>query len=334
MLHYKSVQSFTNTILIICLCACSLHVWSTTPGNILEGVRIGSLNYDLDTSEETAAVTLNDDGYKNMPQIIIPSSVTYQGKVYTVTRIGSAAFAMCKDMKSVIIPNTVTSIADGAFFNCEGLVSVTIPNSVTIIEDEAFESCYNLTFLVLGENVSYIGSWAFARCVRLQSLSLPASVSYIGGEAFALCRSLTSISIPAGVSFIGRGAFVACFAATQIDVAAENPNYCSVDGVLYNKSKDHIYQYPAGKKDAVYDIPFGVKVIEYGSFQSCQYLTKLVIPSSVTGFGETLKTFNSIGEFVFNEECVSLKEIIYPEGLDISSIGIPEHTQCISYRPK
>ena len=73
--------------------------------------------------------------------VIIPESVTYSGKTYSVTRIGESAFWCCTGLTSVIIPNSVTSIGQEAFGGCSGLTSVTIPNSVKDIGSCAFEGC-------------------------------------------------------------------------------------------------------------------------------------------------------------------------------------------------
>ena len=54
----------------------------------------------------------------------IPSSVTYSGKTYSVTSIGSSAFNNCSSLTSITIPNSVTSIYGSAFYNCSGLTDV------------------------------------------------------------------------------------------------------------------------------------------------------------------------------------------------------------------
>ena len=50
--------------------------------------------------------------------VVIPESVTYNGKTYSVTSIGRDAFTNCTSLTSVTIPNSVTSIGQYAFYNC------------------------------------------------------------------------------------------------------------------------------------------------------------------------------------------------------------------------
>ena len=74
------------------------------------------------------------DSYSNeyAGNIVIPSSVDYNGATYSVTSIGASAFRSCESLTSIQIPNSVTSIGDYAFSSCESLTSIQIPNSVTI----------------------------------------------------------------------------------------------------------------------------------------------------------------------------------------------------------
>ena len=62
--------------------------------------------------------------------VVIPESVTYNGKTYSVTSVGSSAFHDCSGLTSVTIPNSVKTIGNNAFEGCSGLTSVTIPKLV------------------------------------------------------------------------------------------------------------------------------------------------------------------------------------------------------------
>ena len=56
--------------------------------------------------------------------LIIPSTISYNGTTYSVTSIGDRAFYYCSSLTSVTIPNGVTSIGGSAFYGCTGLTSV------------------------------------------------------------------------------------------------------------------------------------------------------------------------------------------------------------------
>lgn len=78
--------------------------------------------YDKNNSESVILAGVSGNLANNLE---IPSSVTIEGKDYTVTRIGYGAFSTCQ-MQSVTIPASVWSIADNAFEACYFLTSVTI----------------------------------------------------------------------------------------------------------------------------------------------------------------------------------------------------------------
>ena len=72
--------------------------------------------YYIIFSSETAEVTYGEEKYSG--EVVIPSSITVEGKEYTVTSIGKDAFRNCSGLTSVTIPNSVTSIGQGAFAYC------------------------------------------------------------------------------------------------------------------------------------------------------------------------------------------------------------------------
>ena len=198
------------------------------------------LNYRVTgTNPPTVTLTGHTDGESFAAHdFVIPSTVTYDGTIYSVTSIGNDAFAYCINLTgSLTIPNSVTSIGIGAFFYCLNLTgSLTIPNSVTSIGGGAFKECsgFNGT-LTIGSSVTSIGTFAFYRCKNLTgSLTIPNSVTSIGVSAFEECSgfngtltigsSVTSIKdkafknsgftgsliIPNSVESIGENAFEVC----------------------------------------------------------------------------------------------------------------------------
>ena len=106
-------------------------------------VEVDGIYYDI--SGTTATVTRGD--YSG--DIVIPESITYNNSKYSVTSIGDEAFAYCRSLTSVTIPNSMTSIGYRAFASCRSLTSITIPNSVTSIGDWAFEGCTSLTYPII-----------------------------------------------------------------------------------------------------------------------------------------------------------------------------------------
>lgn len=88
--------------------------------------------------------------------VIIPASVKYNGKSYSVTNINAYAFYDCDGLTDISMPNSVTNIGERAFYSCDGLTSVTIPAGMTTIENQ-FESCSSLTSVIIPVSIKRIG---------------------------------------------------------------------------------------------------------------------------------------------------------------------------------
>jgi len=252
-----------------------------------------------------AVVKVGDEAFKNntsVTSITIPDSVT---------SIGDGAFT-ASDLTSITIPDSVTSIGDDTFFNCTSLASIIIPDSVTSIGDWAFAGCTSLTSVTIPNSVTSIGDFAFVGCVNLTSITIGNSVESIGTFAFDSCTSLTSIVIPDSVTSIGFVAFYRCTSLASITVDADNLNYSSVDGVLFNKLQTSLITYPAGGSDT-YSIPDSVTSIGTFAFDGCTSLTSITIPENVT----------SIGDGAFTD-CTSLTRVTLPKLLvgDYESFGL------------
>ena len=65
--------------------------------------------------------------------------------------IAKRAFAHCRSLKSVEVPNCIASIGEEAFYGCESLIRITIGNGVTQISAYAFYGCIALARMDLPE---------------------------------------------------------------------------------------------------------------------------------------------------------------------------------------
>ena len=176
----------------------------------------------------------------------------------------------------------VTEIGDSTFKGCTELTSITIPDGVIGIGNNAFSGCTSLETVTIPASVTYVGNSAFYGCTSLKSVTIPESVTYIGGYAFAECYSLKYADIPANVTGIGTSPFYNCRSLENINTDEANKWYTTVDGVLYDKDKTELINYPAGKKDSSYVIPEGIRTIREKAFYGCLNLCELTIPDSVT----------------------------------------------------
>ena len=102
--------------------------------------------------------------------IVIPASVTYMNKAYTVTRIYYAAFCTCSTLNAVTIPQSVTTIGVDAFKACTSLGVVNLSKGLKKIESGAFQHCSRLNYIILPEGLTDIGSNSFAGCSSLTSI--------------------------------------------------------------------------------------------------------------------------------------------------------------------
>jgi serine protease inhibitor len=280
------------------------------------------------------------------------SSLTSVSIPSSVTSIGNQAFSNCSSLSSVSIPSSVDSIGNEAFMGCSSLMSVTIPSSVITIGDGAFDRCcgfivdannpnyssidgvlYNKTQttlihcptskkgnFIIPSSVTLIKDYTFYNCSGLESVIIPPSVTTIEDYAFSGCSGLTSITIPSSVTYIGFGAFDRC---CGFKVDANNPNYSSIDGVLYNKTQTTLINCPTSKKEN-FIIPSSVTLIKDYAFYNCSGLESVIIPPSVTTIGnEAFSGCSSLTSVTIPFSVTSIGEKAFDKCSGLTSLTIP-----------
>ncbi len=172
---------------------------------------VDNIYYDITSEEDlTCSVTYsNYNGGSYKSDVVIPSTVTYNEKIYSVTSIGLRAFFDCSSITSIKIPNSVISIGENAFQGCTLLSSVELPNSLTSIGKFAFVGCTNLTDIEVPNSMTSIGERAFSNS-SITNIKIPNSVISIGNNAFSGCSNLSNIVIPNSVTSIDKQAFYNC----------------------------------------------------------------------------------------------------------------------------
>lgn len=217
-----------------------------------------------------------------------------------VTKVGDSAFYR-SGLKEMNL-DEVTSIGSWAFMD-SGLVTVNLPNVKTIGE-AAFVRCKQLTEISYPE-LAVDGS-LLQGCESLLSIRFPHGVEAIEKANLLDCKSLQKVSLSDTVTNIDLDAFLQV-PLLEIEVDKENPLFCSIDGVLYNKDKNILAAFP-NAREGDYHVPDGtIKIYEW-SFYDC-HIDDLYLPTSVTVIGSN--AFKGHNIYKTDYEKCRLKNIYY-----------------------
>ena len=211
------------------------------------------------------------------------------------TRIGSAAFSMCRSLTAITIPDSVTTVGSSAFSRCQNLTEVTVPVSVKRIEYHAFAELDSLARIIfLGDKEQWKG------------ISLDRSD-----------RSLTSVKITYRGEPLSKDGDMEDFDAEKVFSPFE---YNELDdGYEITELKD--------KNATEVVIPYGVTEIGTDAFENCKALVSISLPDTVKKIGSGAfsaclilksiripETVTSIGDYAFSG-CSALESIAVPDSV-------------------
>ena len=210
----------------------------------LDGVSIPAptvgLKYDIDFETKTA--TVSGRGSFTGGNLVFPSSITYDGNTFAVTKINFGLFQRLT--YDLYIPDSITYIVGGSSVGTFGnstIDKVYIGSGLSSFERETFSGSKGFNTFVCKSKPTYIGVYAFnsientgelgdyefdlSNVVRIDELAfngakflkevnLGPNLEYIGPQAFVSCSNLNgTITVPENCTLSYR-----CFNGTSLDL--------------------------------------------------------------------------------------------------------------------
>lgn len=264
-----------------------------------------------------------------------------------MTTIATAAFAVCRKLKTINIPASIYKLGSQSFENCSGLVgNIVIPKTVSEVGNNVFANCSNLDQIIFENDgkLREIGS-QFANNSGIKSLIIPSYIQHIKTEAFGNCGKLEKVVLlnpnltmgervfnstvrlnSAGPIGYGLGYAPGDNPAFDIEYAWETkiPDYAFSAGTNFRQSYLYEVTLPdtlteigyaafrgAGIKQLNFPANAPLKVIDDEAFYFTALL-ELDVPATVTSVGSKAFGFNASLNTVFLRFGGSVKRALAP----------------------
>ena len=270
----------------------------------------------------------------------------------TVTSIGNLAFRNCKNLTSIIIPESVVKIGDFVFPS--QLTTISIPAGVQEIgrieysskdsnlteinvsqDNQAYCSVNGVLYnkamtdlirypqknksnqtFIIPNTVRTIGPDSCSR-TQFTSVVIPDSVTTISDHAFESCN-LTELVIPEGVTHIGDNAFAMSQNLVQIHLP---DTLISIGEHAFNECQ---------KLNEI-NLPESLVSIADGAFADCIGLSAITIPTGVINIGSSAFSHcTSLISVILSDSLTSISNGTFYDCSRLTSITIPSGVVRIS----
>lgn len=281
-----------------------------------------------------------------------------------VTTLARQSFADCKMLKNVVFSDSLITIGAEAFRNCSSLKEITIPANVENIYGFAFvntliEHVYvetdlpvidfgndsieknavihylnsnpeklkkgDFTFEITDEKATVVDCWPGEGTVEIPSEICGYPVTEIGSDSINIYNDDGHLIIPASVTHISESAFAWASSLASITVDTDNPNYSSDEyGVLFNKDKTVLINFPEGSGVTVYNVPYGVVELAEWSFKGSN-VVNVTVPETVKKIGAaSFYWCSKLESFVIPEGVTVIEDFTFAECFELTSVSVPD----------
>ena len=302
-----------------------------------DSVEIDGLYYELNTTGRTATLTYQTtttSNYASIPaNLIVPSSVTYNGVSFSVTEISDRAFANCTKLESISIPASVTTIGTTAawasnsqegdylpFYGCTSLKSIVFEDGTSDLTlswhnyDATSISTRNrgmfyycpLEEVYLGRNIKY------KQNSRYTFEAYPQSYGY---SAFYNQPKLTKVTIGETVTELPTYLFYNCEQLGSLEILTNALS--TIPKYAFN-----------GCDIKELSLPNSVRTIGESAFASNSNMTGANLGSSVETIGNSaFRSCNKLGDLELGKALISIGDYAFYEvGAaldDIQQVSLP-----------
>lgn len=288
--------------------------------------------------------------------LLIPTTTTYLGETYTVSKILKDAFANTGITK-VNIPSSIENIEYGAFNNAYNITYYHVDSNnqyyssldgVLYNKDKtelhSFPVKYGKSNFEVSESITSLASYSFYQNRAIKTIKFSSKIESINESAFYNSTVLEEVSFPASLKTIGENAFFQNSSLNKITF--ENGIQEIKDSAFYGCIKIHSLNFPAS-----------LKTIGTNAFFKCDRLSSIIFNEGLEEIGELAfsnetniteisfpASLKKIGNSAFSV-CDKLEKVTFKEGLEeignsafalcsnLVNINLPASLKTIGYNP-
>lgn len=237
---------------------------------------------------------------------IIPETI----EGVTVKAVGDFAFADCRSLVVLQLPDTITTIGKNIITRCESLKTFNIPKSLTSVGANAFADSAVEGTLVVPAGVTELPYGVFGGCKYLTEVIFEGSIKVMPSDTFDRCYALEHVVFPQGLEVIKDRAFYECSSLKEI-ILPDTVKTIGCEVFYNNSSVETLYlgQSLVSVDDKAF---YGLKSAKELVFpESLQTIGK----SSFSGLGVESLTIPPIrmGDSAF-AGCENLRTLVLEEG--------------------
>lgn len=288
---------------------------------------------DVDDIEKLENVFINNDKYydingvlysreKNKLLIYPNSKKTEQ---YFVPEGITELFAISNDyIRELYISSTVTEI---------GEIDSNLLENINVSENNP--AFYSINGILFSKKTNEL--LIYPKCNKTESLIIPEGI-------IKTCdinsTALKTLNIPSTVTQLGK---ITCNSLENINVNEQNKNYCSIDGVLYNKEVTDLIHFPLASQITELLVPDTVTTIS-ARIEITKHLKNITLGKNVKNFsGYAFTMHGELIENIFVDEDnpnfyskngvlyskITNDVVAYPQNNRTKTFEIPEGTELI-----